>query len=110
MNKQLKLTMVAAFLKDATPENGYNPSKPYTIEIRVSAGMEYQHSYDYQATVLFLEILIKGKDSSSETVQVLKTHKPGEPGGGNYFIVLNSPGLYSQVKEVSFVNPFKGLE
>ena len=101
---------IAAFLKGATPENGYSPVKPYTVEVRVSAGVAYQYSNDFQNTVLYLEVLTQGKDKGSEQVAVLKTSKPGEPGEGKYFIVFNSPGLYSQVKEVSFTNPFKGLD
>lgn len=101
---------IAAFLKGASPANGYNPTKPYTIEVQVAAGVEYQYSSDYQSTMLYLEVLTQGKDRSSEQVAVLKTLKPGEPGNGELFIVFNSPGLYSQVKEASFSNPFKGLD
>ena len=101
---------LAAFLKGATPENGYNPSKPYTVEIKVSKGVEYHYSNNFQTTVLYLDVLTQGKDKGSERVEVLKTLKPGEPGEGRYFIVSNSPGLYSQVKEVSFANPFRGLD
>lgn len=101
---------IAAFLKGATPDNGYNPPKPYTVEVRVAGGVAYQHSNDFQTTVLYLEALTQGKDKGSEQVAVLKTQRPGEPGEGKYFIVFNSPGLYAQVKEVSFTNPFKGLD
>jgi D-methionine transport system substrate-binding protein len=101
---------IAAFLKGASWENGYNPSKPYTVEVKVNDGRPYDNSADYQAPVLYLEVLTKGKDHGSETVYVLKTARPGEPGEGRYFIVNNSPGLYSQVKEVSFTVPFGGLD
>lgn len=101
---------IAAFLKGATPENGYNPTKPYTVEVKVNSAREYQTSSDYQATVLYLDVLTKGKDQGTETLYVLKTKRPGEPGDGKFFIINNSPGLYSQVKEVSFENPFKGLD
>ena len=101
---------MAAFLKGATPQNGYNPTKPYTIEVKVSEGRAYQNSNDYQTQVLSLTVLTKGKSSGSELVDVLNTLKPDEPSEGKYFIVFNSPGLYSQVQAVSFANPFKGLE
>ena len=32
---------IAEFLKGATPENRYNPSKSYTVEIEVSASIAY---------------------------------------------------------------------
>ncbi len=101
---------IAAFLKGATPANGYNPTKPYTVEVRVAPAVAYEYSNDYQNTMLYLEVFTQGKDRGSEQVAVLKTLKPGEPGEGKYFIVFNSPGLYSQVREVSFANPFNGLD
>jgi hypothetical protein len=101
---------MAAFLKGATPQNGYSPSKPYTIEVRVSKGVKYQHSNDYQATAIYLELLTKGKDKGAEQVAVIKTLKPGEPGEGNFFIVFGCAGMYSSVKNISFANPFKELD
>jgi uncharacterized protein YjdB len=102
---------IAAFLKGATPENGYNPTKPYTVEMKVNDGRTYENFTDYQATAIYLEALTKGVDHGSQTVLVLKTKKPGEQGeSGKFFIVNNCPGLYAQVKAASFENPFKGLE
>lgn len=101
---------IAAFIKGATPDNGYNPTQPYTIEVKVNDGREYDYSQDYQSNMLYLEVLTQGKDHGSETVYVVKTKKPDEPGDGEFFIVNNCPGVYSQVKPVSFENPFNGLE
>ena len=101
---------IAAFLKGATPQNGYSPSKPYTVEVRVHPVNRYQYSNDYQTQVLYLQVLTKGKSSGVEGVSVLKTLKPGEPSEGQYFIVFNCGGVYSQVQQVSFANPFNGLE
>jgi len=101
---------IAAFLKGATPENGYNPQKPYTIEVRVNPVQNYVYSNDYQANVLYLQVLTKGKDRGEEGVEVIKTHRPGEPSNGDYYIVFKSPGLYSSVKGVSFTTPFNGLD
>jgi hypothetical protein len=101
---------IAAFLKGATPQNGYKPTKPYTVEIEVSTGIGYQYSADYQATELTLRVLTQGKDKGAEEVAVLKTAKPGEPGNGACFIVSNCPGLYAQVKEISFTSSFEGLD
>jgi len=101
---------IASYLKGATPENGYNPTKPYTIQVRVSKGTPYQESNDYQTKVLYLEVFTGGKDSSWNGISVLKTHKPDEPSNGQYFIVFGSSSLYSQVKAVSFTAPFNGLD
>ena len=101
---------MAAFLKGATPKNGYNPAKPYKVEVRVNRSIKYQYSNDYQTNVIYLQVLTQGKSHGAEGVSVLRTLRPGEPGNGEYFIVLDSPGLYSQVLEASFANPFRGLE
>jgi len=101
---------MAAFLKGASWDNGYAPSKPYTVEVRVHAVNGYDESSVYQAKVLRLEVLTKGKDSGREGVDVVMTAKPGETSGNRYFIVDNSPGLYSQVREISFTTPFEGLD
>jgi len=101
---------MAAFLKGATPKNGYNPSKPYKIEVRVSKTQKFLYSDIFQTNVLYLQVLTQGKSTGAETVAVLKTHKPDEPSNGEYFIVQSSPGLYSSVQAVSFTAPFKGLD
>ena len=101
---------IAAFLKGATSENGYNPSKPYTVEVRVHRVNRYQYNNSYQATQLYLEVLTQGKDKGVESVEVVKTLKPGEPGEGKYFIVEKCSGIYSSVKNISFTAAFNGLD
>ena len=101
---------MAAYLKGASPENGYNPTKPYTVELRVAAGRPYNHSTDYQATVIPLEVISYGHDSGSVPVSVLKTNRPGEASEGKYFIVFECSSLYLQCKAVSFSAPFNGLD
>lgn len=101
---------MAAYLKGATHENGYNPTEPYTVEVTVDKGRRYGYSNDYQTTVLYLYVLTKGK-SSPDVLYVLKTKKPDETSErGKYFIVNNSPGLYSRVREISFDATFNGLK
>lgn len=102
---------MAAFLKGATPQNGYRPTKPYTIEVRVNNGIEYQTSSIYDAKVIYLQVLTAGTDGGARNIDVLKTKKPGTPGeNGKFFIVFNSPGLDSQVKKIASDASFKGLE
>ena len=101
---------MAAYLKDATPENGYSPSKPYTIEVQVDNVNAYQKSSIFQTDVLYLKVLTNGKDRGSVGVAVLKTHDPNQPSQGKYFIIFESSNLYTQVKAVSFTSPFKGLD
>ena len=105
---------MAAYLKGANPENGYNPTKPYTVEVTVDPGLKYVKSSIFQTTVLNLRIKSEGRLLSSkqgfDQVAVIKTKKPGEPSQGTYFIVQNNPGMYSQMAPISFDAEFKGLE
>ena len=101
---------VAAYLKGATPENGYTPSKPYTIEVQVGNVPSYSESSIFQTDVISLRVLTNGKDSGAVNVQVLKTHKPDESSKGKYFIIFECSNIYTQVKAVSFTSPFKGLD
>jgi len=109
---------IAAYLKGAEPGNGYNPTKPYTVEVIVDPAKAYQPSEIFQSKFLFLRIKTKGRDNgssgqngTSDGLYVLKTKKPGEPGEkGKFFIVNNSAGMHSQVKPISFDHEFKGLD
>ena len=101
---------MAAYLKGATWDNGYKPDKPYTVEIEVNQATPYQYTETYQSDMLFLDILTQGKPSGRDVVWVIKTHRPGEPSEGKYFIVNNCPNLYSQVRQISYTTPFEGLD
>ena len=105
---------MAAFLKGANPENGYNPTKPYTVEVTVDPGLKYVKTNDFQSTILHLRIKSEGRLLSSkqgfDQVAVLKTKKRDEPSQGTYFIVQSCGGLYFQMAPISFDAEFKGLE
>jgi len=102
---------IAAFLKGSSWENGYNPTKPYTIDVRVAAGRTYDNSTDYQATVIPLELMSNGHDSGYVPIAVLKTQRPNQPGeNGKFFIVFESSSLFLRCREISFTNPFNELD
>ena len=97
---------IAAFLRGATPDNDYTPNEPYTVEVRVSNSHPYtQETMLYNATVITLEVLTKGKDSGAERVEVIKPGKCNDfPNGSAYFLIHNCPGLYSQVRQIYYPN------
>ena len=102
---------MAAFLKGATPENGYNPEKPYTVEIIVDKGRKYENYNTYQTTLIHLMVLTKGDDGGKRHISVMQTQKPGQPGeDGTYYIVNQSDGLHLRVKDKAFKAPFNGLD
>jgi len=104
--------LMAAFLKGARPDNGYNPTKPYTIEITADPGHKYDSTKDYtfQAPIVYLRIKTQGRSQGFEIISVVKTFKPDEPSNGTYFIVNNCPGLYVQVAPISYEHKFLGLD
>lgn len=106
--RSIRPYQVAAFLQGATPENGYNPSEPYTVCMKVSVnGATY--SNDFQAKVLHWVIYTSASDSGSRLgPDVIFTHKPGEPNDG--WVVFNSPALVSRAREISFSAKFDGLK
>lgn len=102
---------MGAFLKGATPENGYNPEKPYTVEIIVDKGRKYEKFNAYQTTLIHLMVLTKGDDGGKRHISVMQTQKPGQPGeNGKFYIVNQSDGLHLRVKDKSFSAPFNGLD
>ena len=101
---------MAAYLKGASWENGYNPTKPYTVEIKVAPARPYNYSNDYQTSVIYLDVVSNGHDSGSVPVSVLKTSRPGETSEGKYFIMFDCNSLYLQCRAVSFNATFNGLD
>lgn len=102
--------MLAAYLKGATPGNGYNPSEPYRIEVKVDDAVQYTYSSTYQCKVLALTIHCGGKSSEWQKVSVICTAKPDQTSQKMYFIVMSGGDLYSKVQDISFEHPFKGLK
>ena len=103
---------MAVFLKGSSWDNGYNPEKPYTIEVVVMNGKPYDDSSVFQTKVLFLAVVSSGHESSPLPVSVLKTKKPEEKASenGKYFIVWESASITLQCKEKSFEHDFNGLD
>lgn len=102
---------VAAFLEGATPENGYNPTKPYTIKVTADAGTKYVYSNTHQTEVLYLRVACAGGGTYPyRKAAVLKTANPNEQSNDEYFIMFEAPGLQSQVAPISFKAKFNGLD
>ena len=104
---------LAAFLSGSSWDNGYNPTKPYTIEFHVTPTSNKSYSNDYQTDIYKFFIKSNGHEINSglQPVSVMKTAKPSEPGeGGMYYIIFESSSIYLQCKEKSFTVDFNGLD
>ncbi|MBQ0021882.1 MAG: hypothetical protein KBT29_01450 [Prevotellaceae bacterium] len=89
--------LVATFFNGSTPQNGFNPKNPYTIQVRTRANMQYQRSEMMRGYVLYLEVYSSGYQTSPwRSVEVIKQK------GSEFFQVSNSPALYVQCMDVDF--------
>ncbi len=95
---------VASFLKGASYDNGYNPTKPYTVKFRVSPNLTYQETYEGDP-ILFIDIRDYGR--SSEWNRVYVTLNPDE---SEYYLVSNNPGMYSQCRKIARGVTWNGLK
>lgn len=91
--------LVATYLEGATPENGFNPTKPYTVRVRTSNVHQYERSESLKGYVLYLEVYSSGYDTAWRGCDVIKQK------GSDFYKVNNSPSMYVQCKEVPFDAP-----
>lgn len=101
-----RLHLVATYLKGSTPQNGFNPDKPYTVEVRTSNVHQYERSQSLKGYVLYLEVYSSGYSSQWRGCEVVKQK------GCDYYKVSNSPSMYVQCQEVPFDSErdFEGLK
>lgn len=97
--------LVATFLAGATPENGFNPTRPYTVRVRSSKVHDYERAESLKGYVLYLDVYSTGYDTSWRGCEVVKQK------GNDYYTVSNSPSMYVQCKDVPFdaKEDYKGI-
>ncbi|GJQ04720.1 DUF6935 domain-containing protein [Capnocytophaga canimorsus] len=108
---------IAGHLQGAEQANGFNPTEPYSVKLTINTNGKYEHSETYQSKIIYVDIdekLHKGNDGTGtakmSTVPVVRTHSPKEISQGIYFLIHNSPSVYSRDREPSFQNPYKGVK
>lgn len=88
--------MAAALLKDATPQNAYTPSEPYTVEMCASANKPQKVT---GGTNTFVYILCKGWDTdiyeyAQRQVEIFQAN------GSNLYKVYNCPSTYTHCQDI----------
>ena len=83
----------AAVLAGATPENGYTPKKPYTVNMKASVN-KHQEMQLFDGTVMYIYIMGKGWDTEQRSVEIVKSSD------SDLFKVFNCPSLYVQCKRI----------
>ena len=92
----------AAVLKGAKPQNGYNPQRPYTVDMKASVNKHQELTFMGSGRVVYLYIMSDGWDTHQRSVEIIK--QPGK----NLHQVFNCPSLYTQCKQIQ--GEWKGLE
>ena len=89
--------LVSSCFKGATPANGYNPTKPYTIQVRRDPTRpEDERSQILKGYVKHLQVYSEGYDTPWRGVDVVQQK------GDEYYRVSNCPAILTQCKEVDF--------
>ena len=98
--------IVSAMFKGATPANGYNPDKPYTIRLRKDPTKTDQRSQILKGVVKYIQVYSDGYDTPWRNVDVVQQK------GDEYYRVSNCPAIVTQCKEVDFdaSDDWHGLE
>ena len=77
-----------------TPQNGYRPQEPYTIEMKASVNQHQELQISGSGRVVYLYVMGKGWDTEQRTVEVLR--QPNQP----LYKIFNCPALYTQCKTI----------
>ena len=99
--------LVSTYFKGAKPSNGFNPDKPYTIQVRRNpAYPNDERSQALKGYVKYYQVYSEGYDTPWRAIEVVQ--QKGDP----YYRVSNCPAVYIQCKEVDFdaSEDWKGLD
>ena len=99
--------LVSSCFKGATPANGYNPNKPFTIEVRRDpVRPNDERSQMLKGYVKYFQLYSDGYDTHWRNVDVVQQH------GDSYYRVSNCPAILTQCKEIDFdaTDEWHGLE
>lgn len=88
--------LVSSCFKGAKPSNGYNPEKPYTIQVRKDPTKSDERSQMLKGYVKHLQLYSDGYDTPWRSIDVVQQK------GDEYYRVSNCPAILTQCKEVDF--------
>lgn len=88
--------LAATYFNGATPKNGFNPTKPYTIRVRKNTARNDERSQSLRGYVKYMEVYSEGYDQHWRSVEVVQQK------GCDVYKVSNCPAIYTQCKEVDF--------
>ena len=96
--------LVASYMKGASPENGYNPEKPYVIQVKHHPNQPTKYYELMEGTVYPMMVYCYGADTPWRPISAFMAD------GETYYKVQESGGITSQCKQIKRTQTFNGLE
>lgn len=96
--------LVASYFAGSSPENGYNPNKPYVVRVQRHTGQREQYSELMQGTTYPYQVYCTGADTPWRPVTMIKYD------GDTYYKVHESSSLTLQCKQIGRTQTFRGLD
>lgn len=96
--------LVASYMEGASPENGYNPNKPYVIRVQRNSAQPSQYSEMMQGTTYPMKVYCYGADTPWRPITIIKLD------GDQYYKVHEASSVTLQCKEIRRTQTFNGLD
>lgn len=97
----------AAYLDGARYDNGYKPTKPYTIRVKVDEGRQYGKSGN---DIIYLNLYIVNNGSDKDAIIKLTRHDEENMDPKNEYFLVYMSDAYSNVRDIKFDRTFEGLD
>lgn len=97
----------AAYLDGARYDNGYKPTKPYTIRVKVDEARQYSKASN---DILYLHLYIINNGSDKPAIVELTRHDKDNLVVDNEYFLVYMSDAYSNVRDIKFDQKFEGLD
>lgn len=97
----------AAYLDGARYDNGYKPTKPYTIRVKVDEGRQYGKSGN---DIIYLNLYIVNNGSDKDAIIKLTRHDEENMDPKNEYFLVYMSDAYFNVRDIKFDQTFEGLD
>lgn len=95
--------LVASYFEGASPENGYNPTKPYVVTVRKNPNQRSQYSEMLEGTTYPMQVYCYGADTPWRGITLIMLD------GEDHYLVHEGTGLTPQCKQIRRGQTFNGL-
>lgn len=96
--------LVASYMDGASPDNGYNPDKPYVIRVKRNTAQPTKYYELLEGTVYPMLVYCNGADTPWRSISLIKLD------GESNYLVQESAGITVQCKPIKRTQTFNGLD